>query len=213
MGFKSFKSVEEDRIVTLPTGMSAARAAGGVAVGSLLAARGIDPTLAFNVGVALGLTDMEGDVISLASRFPRLKKALRIIPTKLGSSADAVADKVFAIGFIAGAVIGGYVPHWQAGGILATESATAAVTIYKKYAGADPKASKIGKTGMVVRCGAVACDMGIPAYAGSSHLAHEVLANAANVSSVAAIALGAASCAILTRVQPEQTPELLPENP
>ncbi|MEI9913894.1 MAG: CDP-alcohol phosphatidyltransferase family protein [Candidatus Saccharibacteria bacterium] len=211
MGLKSFKSVEQDDILTLPNAVSVARGVGGVVLGTLLATKGIDATSAFNVGFALAVSDMEGSTIALTSKFPRLQKALRIIPSSAGRYIDPVADKVFAVSFITGATIAGYEPRWQAAGILATETATAGVSIYKKHKGGDPETSKTGSVGMVVRCLSVAANMAIPAYAGTSEIAHDVLSTTGNVTSVAAIGLGAISCAMLSRTPTDKTPELLPD--
>ncbi len=212
MGFRSYKDIETDEKFTFLTGMSTARALAGLALGGLMIAHSIDATVAFSLGVAADFTDMEGSLYLATRRFPDLQRDLRITPTKFGGEADAIADKIFHAGFIIGAFIAGYIPTWATTSIMGTETVTAAVTLDKKRRGAQPRSSRIGAAGLIGRGLAVADFMAIHAFASSSHFAHEILSNSANVTTALAVALGAASCALLARTPvPKAQQELLPD--
>lgn len=211
MGLKDFKGQEKDSIWSSLNALTASRFAGGIAMGALIASGQIDPTIGFFACLGLGATDGEGIVLSSTNRFPKVQKFLRIFASKFGQKFDPVADKVFAGSIIAGSTVAGLMPHWQAAGIISTEAATSAVTIYKNRMGAETRVSKTGSFGFLARLSTIAIDLGIPAFAAStSELAH-AMKTASNITAAAAIGLGAVSCALLSRaptssLQPEEIP-------
>jgi len=191
MGLRSFKTTEGDLLATLPNTLTGIRAVGGITLGALLATNTIEPGRAFVAGTVLALTDFEGVLISATNRWPRLQNALRIHPSKIGRKADPIADKIFTMAVFIGGTIGGEIPLWQAGSILAAEVATSATTIAITKRGGEPETSKVGSVGMVTRCATIAANFGAAATEGSSH---DVLAATGAGMAVASVVLGAISC-------------------
>jgi len=147
MGLKSFKSEEQSRIATSPNALSLSRGIGGLVLGALLATRGIDAEAALASAGALAATDMEGLLITGTQRWPRLQRALRIIPSTIGRKLDPIMDKAFAIPVFAGAALGGYMPGAETSAILATEVATSGITVYANLKGTETETSKVGTWG------------------------------------------------------------------
>lgn len=189
MGFKSFKKIEWDTAITFLNGMTLVRTLGGLALGICMAVRSLSPMLVFIFACILAATDGEGFVYNLTKRFPRLQKALRIIPSKIGRTFDPIADKIFAISVLGGGLIGGIIPMAH-GAILITEVATAIATVAGKDAGKDIQVSRVGTLGMIARCFTIGIDLAAANLDGI----HHALTYAAHACAVAAVALGAASC-------------------
>jgi hypothetical protein len=208
MGLKSHREFEKDAVATLPNGLTAIRAVGGLAVGIALATGNIDPGVALGASIGLAITDAEGSAITLTNRFKRLQETLRIIPSKFGRIFDPIADKVWAISTFGGATIGGEIPLWQGAGVMATELATSVATGVVMGRGGDVEAPKVGKVGMVARCGVVIADLASTAFGGHSGFSQELLADGGDAFAATAIALGSLSCATVMHRRNNIGPEL-----
>lgn len=192
MAFKSRKSAESDKNFTLLNVLTAARAVGGVALGLGMAKYQLDPTFVAGAAATLALTDAEGTLLDATRRFPRLQKAMRIIPSRIGRFTDPIADKIYAISIMGGGLASGSIPVYDGFGILATEIATAMVTGVATLQGKETEVSGIGKLGMIARCGAIASHLSAAAV-GSGDL-HEALTYTGHGSAGLAVVLGTMSC-------------------
>lgn len=192
MGLKSFRSEESSRIGTSSNALSLARGVGGAVLGTMLATKGIDPEAALTSAAILAATDGEGLLISATSRFSRLQRMFRIIPSTLGRKLDPVMDKIYAMSIFIGASVGGEIPIAESAAILATEVSTAAATIHVTAKGAEPETSKAGTFGMVTRIGAIATNLA--AQAAEHGLPHEILYGSGIGMTVASVGLGIISC-------------------
>lgn len=205
MGFKSFKASgqEQDVILTTPNGISAARGGGGIVLGGLLATKGIEPESALAAASVLAVSDAEGALIQMTANMPRLQRLLRTVPSKIGRKLDPVMDKLFAASVFFGASIGGQIPLGQAIPILATETATAASTLYVASKGGDPEVSNAGTWGMIARMGSIV--LNLAAYSVEPSDLHNTLSTGGIVSTVVAVGLGALSCTEIIRQRPQDT--------
>jgi phosphatidylglycerophosphate synthase len=195
---ESFVNEEQEALLTLPNALTTARLMGGLAVCEVLAKGTISPEAAFIATGVLAATDLEGLSIRMTRRFPRLQKTFNIIPTKLGRKFDPIADKVFGVGVIGGGLIGGQIPLLPGAAILATELATAGVSVTAQLMGRDPEVSKVGKFGLMARFGTIMTYLGANALAVGGHeKVHDILYTGANAATVGAVALGAFSAAKL----------------
>jgi phosphatidylglycerophosphate synthase len=208
MGLKSHRNEEKEVIATLPNALTAVRAVGSVALGAALAAKGIDPTVAVGAAAALAASDAEGSVITATKRFPRVQRALRIIPSKFGRIGDPIADKFLGISLMAGGMVGGEIPIWQGASILATEIATAATSVAIQSRGGDVEAPKIGKIGMGARCAVIIADLLASAVGTHSGIAHEVFADGGDALAGAAFALGSLSVGTIIHKHNNPLPQL-----
>lgn len=191
MGLTSFKRQERHTLITLPNLLTLTRALGGPIFGVALATRHIGPIAAVCLTVLFAVTDLEGLTIRLTKRWPKLQKLFHIVPSRWGRKWDAIADKIFALSVLVGAMIGGQIPVWQAAGILIVEVATAAATLFVTARGGDPETSKAGTFGMVARCVAIASNFAANATTGMTHRVFEL---SGIVTAVIAILLGLISC-------------------
>jgi phosphatidylglycerophosphate synthase len=189
---------ERDEVVSLPNAISAGRALAGVALFRMLSKNSISPTAAFITTAAAAISDLEGMTIRLTRRYPRLQKALRIFPTKIGRKADPIADKILGIGVIAGGLIGGEIPLLPGTLILGTEVATAGISATAEIMGKDPQVSKGGKVGLILRFLSISSYLGANAFREhGNNEAHDFLHNVGNVSAAGAVVLGTYSAARL----------------
>lgn len=205
MAYKSRKSAESDKIFTLLNALTAARAIGGIALGLGMAKYQLDSTFVAGAAATLAVTDAEGTLLDATRRLPRLQKALRIIPSKIGRFTDPIADKIYGISIIGGGLASGSIPAYDGFGILATELATATVTGIATLQGKETEVSGVGKLGMIARCGAIASHL-TAAAVGSGDL-HEALTYTGHGSAGLAVVLGAMSCFKIfrhSRVQPTE---------
>jgi len=198
MGLKSLRLNETEKNVTLPNAISVIRGVGGIALGIGLAKETITPKKATIFAALLAASDAEGSLITATKRLPDLQKILRIIPSRAGRNLDPIMDKVFAMAVLVGGGIGGQIPKWQAASIIATETATSASSAAAKLRHTNPEASKIGKIGMVARCGAIVADLAVDNVAPNG-LAHDILTDTSNSLAIIATGLGAISCGQLIK--------------
>jgi hypothetical protein len=203
MGLYDFESEEnKDAYFTLPNAISVARGVGGLAVGVGLAMGNISPEEALVATAVLGASDAEGISIELTKRFPRLQRALRILPSKVGRFIDPIMDKLFAVSVFIGGMFAGYIPLEQGLPILATEAGTAIVTgIATERDGEAPVVSEVGTWGMVARIGSMVLNFAASAETGS---AQEVLAAGGIAFTAGAVILGTMSAINIYRGDQEQ---------
>lgn len=201
MGLKSFSSVESEQKLTFPNALTATRAIGGIALGFAMATNSIGPNEALVAATALATTDLEGVSITAAKRFPRIRRALRIIPSTIGRITDPIADKIFTTSVFIGGMINGDIPLAQGASIFVAEGATVTATAIATSKGEIPEVSKAGTWGMVARCGVVVLNLAASAETGT---AHDILAAGGAASAVGAVALGLASAWGIYKGEPSE---------
>lgn len=193
--FRHFEENKTDQKFNLPNALSLIRGVGGVALGAMMATNEISASKAILFGFILGMTDAEGQVITLSDRFPRIKKALGIYPSKLGKILDPVMDKALVGAMVTGGLIGGDISPVVGSGIIATELATSGVTISAQLKGNEPSVSNIGKMSMLARGVAIGADLASHAITPEqSQIAHNIMSDVTAVGFVGAIALSGLSC-------------------
>jgi hypothetical protein len=191
MELKSYKNQESEKKLTFLNAMTAIRAVGGIGLGVSMASWTLNPLFVVLAAASLGALDAESSVLQATNRFPRFQRAMRIFPTKIGRIADPISDKIYAVSIFAGGLASGSIPVFHGLGILITELLTAIITAYSKLKGFEPEVSKIGKVGMVARCGVIGFDLA--AVAVSQPPRHRMLVYVGYASAIAAILLGTVS--------------------
>lgn len=182
-------NVESDRYITTLNAMSAGRAVGGAVLGVGMATGAVGPEAAVIATVGLAATDAEGSLYVATQRFPRMQKALGIIPSRWGRMLDPIADKIFVASVFLGGMAGGLIDPYDGVPILATEAATTAATGYVRHKNGEyPEVSKAGKASMVARCGSVL--LNLCAAASEDQLYQESLQWAAHGMTAGAAILG-----------------------
>ena len=175
------ESEKKDRLATLPNLLTLSRAVGGVALGTLMAAKMVGPMEAFSFAAILGATDAEGNIIKFSEKYPRLQKALRIYPSKIGSEIDPIADKALTIPVLIGGILSGEISSVIATGLIASETA--------KLKDKEPEVSNVGKLGMISRVGTIGSNLLLSSVEGHSVL-HNALETTTNVGFAASMGLG-----------------------
>ena len=185
------ESEKKDRLATLPNLLTLSRAVGGVALGTLMAAKMVGPMEAFSFAAILGATDAEGNIIKFSEKYPRLQKALRIFPSKIGSDIDSIADKALTIPVIIGGILSGEISSVIATGLIASEAITSGVTIAAKLKDKEPEVSNVGKLGMISRVGTIGSNLLLSSVPYEGHpVLHNALETTTNVGFAASMGLG-----------------------
>lgn len=185
------QSEKKDRILTLPNLLTLSRAIGGVALGSFMAANLVTPIEAFSVAAVLGASDAEGNLIKIAEKYPKLQKAFRIYPSKIGSDIDPIADKALVMPVLVGGFVSGDISNLVAGGLLTTEVLTSAITIAAKFKNKEPEVSNAGKIGMMSRVFTIGSNLVLSGVPYESHaILHNTLEATTNIGFTASMGLG-----------------------
>lgn len=195
MAFKNLRREQKDTLKTFPNLLTASRFIGGIALGILMSSGRLDAAKSTALVGILSVTDMEGSLIQFAKKFPWLQKHAHIYASTIGQKADPVADKVFAVSVLAGGVASGDLSLSVVAPILATEMATAGLTIFATQQGHELNASTIGKLGMVGRCMTVGAGLLSVAVANNTNNtnAYEIFRGTMYGSAVASVICGAVS--------------------